>query len=109
MSTETSAYLSRSAVTASLQLNAEAIIADTSSGRTIRNIAAFRGRKTIFAQCNDKRAMRELAISFGVYPSYIEPNEKHTFVHESQMRLVVKKHLKENDRVVILGGNFGKT
>jgi pyruvate kinase len=44
LSTEISAYLTRSAVEASISLNVRAIIADTSSGRTIRNMAGYRGR-----------------------------------------------------------------
>ncbi|MGC9342601.1 MAG: pyruvate kinase alpha/beta domain-containing protein, partial [Bacteroidales bacterium] len=49
LSTEISAYLTRSAVEASLKLKAKAIIADTTSGRTIRNMAGYRGRKLIYA------------------------------------------------------------
>ncbi|MBN2481686.1 MAG: pyruvate kinase, partial [Bacteroidales bacterium] len=57
MSNKTSAYLAKSAVEASIELNCKAIIADTSRGRTIRNMACYRGRKPIFAQCYDKRVV----------------------------------------------------
>ncbi|MBN1186086.1 MAG: pyruvate kinase [Bacteroidales bacterium] len=107
MSTETSAFLSKTAVEASIKLDAEAIIADTSTGRTIRNIAGYRGRKVVYAQCYDKRVMRELAISFGVYSNYQEPDEIHAFIRESLSCLVKKQQLKETDRIVVLGGNFG--
>ena len=107
ISTETSAFLSKTAVEASIKLDAEAIIADTSTGRTIRNIAGYRGRKVVYAQCYDKRVMREMAISFGVYPNFLEPFEIHAFISESLNRLVKKGHLKKTDSVVVLGGNFG--
>ncbi|MFO7655888.1 MAG: pyruvate kinase, partial [Bacteroidales bacterium] len=56
-STHTSAFLTKSAVEASIELDAKAIVADTTTGRTVRNIAGYRGRKVIFAQCYDKRVV----------------------------------------------------
>jgi len=110
MSTAISAYLSRSAVEASLQLNAMAIIADTTTGRTIRNMAGFRGRKPIYAMCYDKKTVRSLSLSFGVFPSYIEPQDSaEMFVMQALKKLIKKKDLKETDTIVVLGGNFGRS
>jgi len=110
MSTAISAYLSRSAVEASLQLNAMAIIADTTTGRTIRNMAGFRGRKPIYAMCYDKKTVRSLSLSFGVFPSYIEPQDSaEMFVTQALKKLIRKKDLKETDTIVVLGGNFGRS
>ncbi len=109
LSTPTSAYLSRSAVEASIKLDAKAIIADTSTGRTIRNMAGFRGRKPIYAMCYDKRTARMLMLSFGVFPSYIEPQDSdEIFIEQALNKLLKKKELKETDIIVVLGGNFGK-
>jgi len=107
LSSKISSYLTKSAVEASIKLNAKAIIVDTTTGRTIRNLAGFRGKKRIFAQCYNKRVVRELALSFGVFPNYIEPNEMHAFIRKSLRQLVQNKMLKESHTVVILGGNFG--
>jgi pyruvate kinase len=109
LSTPTSAYLSRSAVEASIKLDAKAIIADTSTGRTIRNMAGFRGRKPIYAMCYDKKTVRTLSLSFGVFPSFIEPQDSdEIFIEQALNKLLKKNELKETDIIVVLGGNFGK-
>ncbi len=109
LSTEISSYLTRSAVEASLKLNAKAIIADTFSGRTIRNMAGYRGRKIIHAMCYKEETMRLLALSFGVYPEYI-PNSNNSmeFVKTSLKKLMKKKKIKKDDILVVVGGNFGR-
>ena len=56
-----SAYLCKAAVKGAIRLDAKAIIADSSSGRTLRSLAVYRGAKPIFAQCYSKRTMREMA------------------------------------------------
>jgi pyruvate kinase len=106
MSTRTSAYLSKSAVEASIELDCNAIIADTSTGRTIRNVAGYRGRKVVFAQCYDERVVRELALSFGVYADHIQEGPTYFFIVQSLKSLLERQLLKKSDMVVILGGNF---
>jgi pyruvate kinase len=106
MSTRTSAYLSKSAVEASIELDCKAIIADTSTGRTIRNIACYRGRKVVFAQCYDLRVVRELALSFGVYAEKIPEGNTHNFIIQALHTLLERKVLEKSDKVVVLGGNF---
>ncbi|MBN1117600.1 MAG: pyruvate kinase [Bacteroidales bacterium] len=107
LSSKTSAYLAKSAVEASIKLDAKVIIADTSSGRTIRNISGFRGRQPVYCQCYDKRVMRELALSFGVYSNYLESNATYEFVRESLEQLISKNVINQDDRVVVIGGNYG--
>jgi len=109
LSTKTSAYLTRSAVEASIELDAKAIIADTTSGRTIRNIAGYRGRKPIYAMCYDKRVVRELALSFGVMPFYISSGNTRHFIKEALKTLINEQALTLEDLVVIVGGNYGVT
>ncbi len=106
MSTQTSAYLSKSAVEASLQLDCKAIIADTSTGRTIRNMACYRGRKVVFAQCYDARVVRELALSFGVYADLIPEGTTYNFIVHALNILTKRNLLQKSDKVVVLGGNF---
>jgi len=107
LSTKTSAYLAKSAVRASIKLDAKYIIADTANGRTMRNISGFRGRKPVYAQCYDKRVMRELAIYYGIIPNYLESNTHNGFIKESLLVLYEQKLIKKDDLVVILGGNYG--
>lgn len=105
---EISAFLARSAVKASVELNAKAIIADTSKGRTVRALAAYRGAKIIFAQCYSKQVMRELALSYGVLTNYSKmENTTEAFLCDALSALQKKYKLKKTDRVVVLAGNFG--
>ena len=106
MSTKTSAYLCKSAVEASLELDCKAIIADTSTGRTIRNMACYRGRKVVFAQCYDNRVVRELALSFGVYADLMPEGTTHNFIVHALNSLIKRNLLHKSDKVVVLGGNF---
>lgn len=107
---EISAFLAISAVHATIELNTKAILADTNRGRTVRALAAYRGKNVIFAQCYDKRVMRELALSYGVYPNYSKMGSTTKAFLKSALRGLLKKYkLRKNDRIVILAGNFGPT
>ncbi len=104
---EVSGYLAKVAVKTSVRVGAEAIIADTAGGKTIRDMAAFRGYKLILAQCYSKRTMRELALSYGVYADYLEKRKSvDSFIHYALKNLTVENGLKENQIVIILAGNF---
>jgi pyruvate kinase len=109
LSTEISGYLSKSAVKASIRLNAGAIIADTIEGNTIRNLAGFRGKKTVFAQCYSKRTMRELALSYGVDAHYMELKDtsREFFIDNALDALTSNGIITEKDLVVVIAGNFG--
>lgn len=105
---EISAFLAISAVKASIELNTKAIIADTSKGRTVRALAAYRGNNIVLAQCYNKRVMRELALSYGVYSDFTKMEVvTETFLCDALKSLQKKYKLKKSDRVVVLAGNFG--
>lgn len=104
---EISGHLARIAVETSVKVGAKGIIADTAEGRTIRDMAAFRGRGLILAQCYKKRTMRELALSYGVYADYQEKKKSvDMFIHTALGKLVKTHDLSDNDIVIILAGNF---
>jgi pyruvate kinase len=107
LSSKTSAYLAKSAVEASIKLETKVIIADTSSGRTLRNLAGFRGRMPVYCQCYDRRVMRELSLSFGIFANYLEAHKSKEFIKVSLDQLIEKKEICCEDRVVVIGGNFG--
>jgi pyruvate kinase len=108
LTNERSAFFCKMAVEAALKLNARAIIADTSSGSSIRNMAGFRGRKPVFAHCYDRRVVRRLALSFGVFPEYLEKTaSSQAFVHKALASHLVNGTLREEDLVVVMAGNFG--
>jgi pyruvate kinase len=107
---EITAFLARSSVIASKELSSKAIIADSTSGRTIRGLAAYRGDNIIYAMCYDKRIMREVALSYGVQANFIKPlNSSDEFICKSLNLLSGKYLLKSSDIVIILAGNFGPT
>ncbi len=109
-STEVSAYLAKSAIKASIRLSSEAVVADTLSGRTIRNLAGFRGSKPIYALCYNKKTMRELALSYGVYAYYMEPrNTADDFLQHALAKLTNNKCLTNDSLIVVLAGNFGRS
>jgi pyruvate kinase len=104
---EISSYLAKVAVETSLRIAAKGIIADTRGGRTIRDMASYRGYNLILAQCYSTRTMRELALSYGVYTSFQESRKSvDQFIHIALKNLAPSYGLKGDDIVVVLAGNF---
>ncbi|MGB8491134.1 MAG: pyruvate kinase, partial [Bacteroidales bacterium] len=107
ISGEISDYLAKVAVKTSVRLGAIGIIADTAGGRTIRDMAAYRGYNLVLAQCYSMNTMRELALSYGVYSSYQEKKKTiDDFIGEALKNLTKIHDLKNNDIIVLLAGNF---
>jgi pyruvate kinase len=104
---EISAYLAKVAVKTSLRLSAKAIIADTTGGRTIKDMSSFRGYNHILAQCYSRKTMRELSLSYGVYASFQEKRKSiDEFIHIALKNLTKAHDLKADDIIVVLAGNF---
>jgi len=113
LTTAASALLTKQAVIAAAQLDAKAIIADTHSGRTVMNIAGFRGKKPVYALCYSKEVMKSLALSYGVYPIYYTfsqadgRNYIHSqFLSDATQVLIHEEYILEDDLIIIMGGNF---
>jgi pyruvate kinase len=71
-------------------------------------MAAFRIRNPVFAACYSVRVMRELALSYGVYPFYMDPKEStDTFKRSVVSYLLEHGELSGNDRIIVVGGSFG--
>ena len=104
---EISAYLAKVAAKTAVRLDTKVIIADTTNGKTIRDMAAYRGYKLILAQCYLASTMRELALSYGVYASFQERRKSvDDFIHFALKDLTGKHDLREDDLIVVLAGNF---
>jgi pyruvate kinase len=104
---EISAYLAKVAVKTAFRIGARGIIADTMGGRTIRDMASYRGINLILAQCYSKNTMREMALSYGVYASYQEKKKSvDEFIHIALKNLVKTHNLQGDELVVVLAGNF---
>lgn len=108
LNTEITAFLCYSAVDAAEKLKADVIVIDTESGRTARALAAYRGITPIFAECYNEYTVRELALSYGIYPRFIDVQKtEHEFIHRSLTQMIEKENITADSRVVILAGNFG--
>jgi pyruvate kinase len=104
---EISAYLAKVAVKTAYRIGARGIIADTTGGRTIRDMASYRGINLILAQCYSENTMRELSLSYGVYASYqVRKKSVDEFIHIALKKLVKTHNLQSDDIVVVLAGNF---
>jgi pyruvate kinase len=104
---EISAYLAKVAVKTAFRIGAKGIIADTIGGRTIRDMASYRGINLILAQCYSESTMRELALSYGVYASFqVRKKSVDEFIHIALKKLVKTHNLQGEDIVVVLAGNF---
>jgi pyruvate kinase len=104
---EISSYLAKVAVKTSIRIGARGIIADTAGGRTIKDMAAYRGINLILAQCYKQRTLRELALSYGVYASFQEKKSSvDEFIHIALKSLTKAHDLRDDDVIVVLAGNF---
>lgn len=109
LSTRKAAFMVKAAVEATASMPIRAIIADTSSGNTVRGLAAFRGHALIYAQCYSEETMRILALSYGVYSEVIENNVKHTKILKHAIQKLQKENnYDEKDMLAFVAGNFGK-
>lgn len=108
LTNERSAYITKMAVEAANNLNAKAIIADSSTGSSIRNMAGFRGRRPILAFCYEKSIVRQLSLSFGISAEYIDfQPSSHKFVQTASRKLIETGRLDADDLVIMIAGNFG--
>ncbi len=102
------AYLADTAVAASRELDIKVVMTDSLTGKTARYLAAFRGNKPVIALCYNTRVARELALSYGVFPTRAETGKSKTeIVGKTLIRLKESANLSDGDLVAYLGGSFG--
>ncbi|MBP7507535.1 MAG: pyruvate kinase [Prolixibacteraceae bacterium] len=105
---DTSNFLAATAIRAMDEMKANAIVTDTLSGHNPRHISAFRGEMPVFAKCYRPRVMRELALSYGVFPSLITPNKNRDKTIKSAIKsLLADGSISEDDRIVYVGSSYG--
>jgi pyruvate kinase len=102
-SDDVTAFLAKQAVKATDMLNIKAIITDSFSGRTARNLAAFRGKNPVLAICYKEKTMRHLALSYGVEAIYMpEKANGQAYYFAALRKLMDDGVLSENDMVAYL-------
>jgi pyruvate kinase len=108
ISSAKAAQVIKAAIELSANLPIKGIIADTSSGKTARALAAYRGRTPIIAQCYSAKVARHLALSFGVYTGVLDASDHDQFVKLTIRQLLEQHNFKLDDQLVVVAGNFGK-
>lgn len=102
------AYLAKAAVKAASRLDTKAIVADSMSGKSILALSAYRGTNNIHALIYDKRVMRQLSLSYGVYAEYTMLDITATSqLQASICRLIRQNRFRDEDLIIVLAGNFG--
>lgn len=102
------AALARSAVKTALDLpDIKAIVVDTLSGRTARYLSAFRSVLPVYSRCYNNRVMRELSLSYGIYPYFTEkPMSRDEFMNDLP-EMLLQNGIHRDDYVIVVGGSFG--
>lgn len=107
--TDVTAFLAKQAVKATNRLKIRAIITDSYTGRTARNVAAFRGKYPVLAICYKEKTVRLLALSYGVLPIYLEEKANAQAYFFAALDLLMKEgRIVEDDLVAYLSGSYGE-
>ncbi len=102
-------FLAKQAVKAAQKMSIRAILTDSYTGRTARNIAAFRAQIPVLAICYREKTMRLLALSYGVKPIYQkEKSNARAYFFSALYTLINDQLITEEDRVAYLSGSFGE-
>lgn len=102
-------FLAKQTVKAVEKLGVKAIINDAVTGRTARNLSAYRGSAPVYAICFSDRQCRELALSYGIHALYRKESgvrDKGVFYHDALQDLLERKQLEKGDLVAYLGGTL---
>ena len=103
------AFLAKQAVRSSIKLGVKAIVTDSYTGRTARNIAAYRGKYPVLAVCYRESTMRELALSYGVIAVYQpETNTSREYLHNGLKLMIDRGWITRDDLIAYIGGAFGE-
>lgn len=109
-SNDVTAFLAKQAVKATTKLKIRAIITDSYSGRTARNLAAFRGKYPVLAICYKEKTMRHLALSYGVEAIYMpELANGQEYYFAALRRLLSEGRLQPTDMVGYLSSGKAGT
>ena len=99
-------YLTEQAARSAELLHTKAIVTDSTTGRTARFIAAYRGDTIVLAICYKERLIRQLALSYGVIPIYQAPKEDNRHYFFAALKMLIEDgYLKFHDRVVYISGS----
>lgn len=106
---EIPAYLAHSAMRTAKDLHPEAIITSTTTGKTARYLAAYRSDIPVYAKCHSDRVVRELALSFGIIPTFLEMKKNRLKIQKAAIASLTKDStINPEDLIIYVGGRFGE-
>ena len=106
---DVTSFLSKQAVKSNSKLMVKAIVTDSYTGRTARNLAAFRGKSPVFAICYQEQTTRELSLSYGVWAEYqFGQGDSKAYFLDALHKLIRKQMIGRNDMVAYLSSSFGE-
>ncbi len=109
------AFLAKQAVKSESRIGVKAIITDSLTGGTARNIAAFRGINPVYAHCYSHKAMRLLALSYGIFPEFVTHRDDVTeeicleSLRTRLSELIETGQITKTDIIAYVGGSVGIT
>ena len=102
-------FLAKCAIEATEHLGVKGIITDGDTGKTARNLAAFRGPNPVLAICYHDKLQRWLNLSYGLIPIYQqEKKSKHELFKAALRMLRQRKYIAPNDKIAYISGRMGK-
>lgn len=108
--TNVTSFLAKQAVRATTLMPIRAIITDSFSGLTARNLAAFRGKYPVLAICYKEKTMRHLSLSYGVEAIYMpEKANGQEYYFTALRKLINDGTISRNDMVAYLSGGKAGT
>ena len=102
-------FLAKSAIEAPEHLGVKGIITDGDTGKTARNLAAFRGPNPVLAICYHDKLQRWLNLSYGLIPVYQqEKKSKHELFTAALRMLRQRGYIAPSDKIAYISGELGK-
>lgn len=97
--------VSHSACTMAADIKSSAIISVSMSGRTVRMVSKYRPESPIIAGCIQSKVWRQMALSWGVTPIYIDKASDSEELFANAIDAAKKSGLvKEGEKVIITAG-----
>ncbi|MBO7379254.1 MAG: pyruvate kinase [Bacteroidales bacterium] len=103
VSANISSYLCKHAAIAQESLGVNEFIIEARNGFAARMLSSYRPKGTIFAFCHDMKAVRLLALSYGVDPELVDASDNH-FIYVGLSELVKAGKIKKDDLMAYLFG-----
>ena len=109
MENDVTSFLAHQAVDSAEVLGTRAIITDSYTGRTARYIASFRGKNPTLALCYYSHVIRQLALSYGVFPVFLQRSATSREYLYTGLKQLINLGLLENGYLIAyIGGAYGE-